>query len=117
MCVCVSVILSAVLSYSKISFLIIFFFYYNRIIRVCLCVCFSPNKSLNSKCFRKKKNTTIYLYSCKNFSWNERNLPSISFSLAGWGRIVVRKWYVPGRCPKPEPGTMQMPVCSNSWNA
>lgn len=59
----------------------------------------------------------LYLYCFRNFSWNARNMSSISFSLAGWGRMVVRKWYVPGRWPNPEPGTMQIPVCSNSWNA
>lgn len=61
--------------------------------------------------------SAVYLYFAKNFSWNDLNRPSISFSFSGWGRIVVRKWYVPGRCPKPVPGTMQIPVSSSSWNA
>lgn len=32
------------------------------------------------------------------------------FSTSGCGRMVVRKWYVPGFWPKPVPGTMQMPA-------
>ena len=52
-----------------------------------------------------------------NFRWNSFNLPSISLIISFCGRMVVLKWKVPGCCPKPEPGMMQMPVASRRWNA
>lgn len=60
---------------------------------------------------------TFYLYSARNFTWKSRKRSSISFNFSGCGRIVVLKWYVPGRWPNPAPGTMQMPVLSSNWKA
>ena len=49
-----------------------------------------------------------------NAAWNSPSFrTTVSISSSG-GRMVVRKCQVPGSCPKPEPGTTQMPVSSRS---
>ena len=78
----------------------------------------------------------VYEYSLRNFSWNFLILSSMLTIFSFWGRMVVLKerrgfkdqvllqymqcsvshlkWYVPGFCPNPDPGMMQIPVFSSS---
>ena len=47
-------------------------------------------------------------------AWNEASCSTTIRMRSVEGRIVVRKCAVPGTCPKPVPGTTQMPVSSSS---
>lgn len=50
-------------------------------------------------------------------SWWARKRSRARSSFSSSGRKVSRRWCVPSRCPKPDPGTAQMPVCSSSDSA
>ena len=43
-----------------------------------------------------------------------RNYQSGSGLTSSRGRMVVRRWNVPSSCPKPDPGTVLIPVASSS---
>mmetsp|Transcript_13690 Transcript_13690/g.29383 ORF Transcript_13690/g.29383 Transcript_13690/m.29383 type:complete len:149 (-) Transcript_13690:1434-1880(-) len=47
-------------------------------------------------------------------SWNFLNFSTKVVMTSSRGKIVVRRWKVPSSCPKPDPGTVLMPVASSS---
>eukprot|EP00955_Chlamydomonas_euryale_P054997 356003-Chlamydomonas_euryale.AAC.1 len=49
-----------------------------------------------------------------NASWKSLNFCTNCEITSSRGRIVVRRWNVPSAWPKPEPGTVEMPVASSS---
>lgn len=55
------------------------------------------------------------LYLSIKLLWNSDRFCTTRPMSSSEGRNVVRKWYVPSACPKPEPGTTTMPFsCSSS---
>lgn len=57
----------------------------------------------------------VYLYSAMNDSWKFFQFSRMAGRSFSSGRMVVRRWKVPAFCPKPEPGTVEMPVDSSSF--
>ena len=47
-------------------------------------------------------------------SWKPARRSVTASIWSSCGRKVVRKCHVPSSCPKPEPGTTQIPVASSS---
>lgn len=82
-----------------------------------ICDTGSPTKQM---CVRPDKTparirtSCLYLYSAMNLAWKFLSKSTKCCIVSSLGRMVVLKWNVPGSCPKPEPGTVLMPVASSS---
>lgn len=71
----------------------------------------APHRPMHS---RHKANAQLYFCNMKP-SWNLRQLSRMAGMSSSRGRMVVRRWNVPGAWPKPVPGTVEIPVASRSF--